>query len=322
MLIVQKFGGSSLVGPEAVRRSAAIIAGAVRRGAQVAAVVSAQGDATDGLLAAAAAYSPHPAPRELDMLLATGEQASAALTAMALGAMGIGAVSLTGWQAGFETDCVFGAARIRGLDPARVRLELDAGRVAVVAGFQGVTHLGDVTTLGRGGSDTTAAALSAALQADRCEIYTDVEGVYTADPRLVPEARKLERVDTEEMLRLARMGARVLHERSVALTARYRVPLEVRSSLTGAPGTQILPLPLPEDEGRLCAVTCSGDMVTLVGTNLRALPGSPGQRAAAALEEAGIGVEAYLETDGYLTVRVAPGAAPEAVRCLHRLFFE
>ena len=321
MLIVQKFGGSSLAGPEAVRRAAGIIAETVRAGAQVAAVLSAQGDATDELLASAAAYSPHPSPRELDMLLATGEQASAALMAMALGERGISAVSLTGWQAGLETDSVFGAAKIRSVDPLRLCTELDAGRVALIAGFQGVTRLGDITTLGRGGSDTTAVALAAALRAERCEIYTDVEGVYTADPRLVPAARKLDKVDTQEMLRLARMGAQVLHDRSVELAARYAVPLEVRSSLVRAPGTRIEPLP-PEDGGRLTAVTHSGDMAALVGTALRSLPFSPGKEAAAALEAAGVAVEAYLETDSCLTLRVAPGAAEDAVRCLHRRFFE
>ena len=322
MLIVQKFGGSSLAGPAAVRRSAGIIAAAVRDGAQVAAVLSAQGDATDELLAAAELYSPHPSPRELDMLLTTGEQASAALMAMALQEMGLEAVSLTGWQAGVETDGVFGAARIRSIDPSRLRGELSAGRVALVAGVQGVTRLGDVTTLGRGGSDTTAAALAAALRADRCEIYTDVEGVYSADPRLVDTARKLDRVDVDEMLVLARMGAKVLHERSVDLAKRYRVPLEVRSSLRPVPGTVIEPLPRPAAEGRLTAVTHSGALVTLVGANLRRLPFSPGETAAAALKDEGIEVQAYLETDRRLSVQVPPDRSADALRCLHRAFLE
>ena len=322
MLIVQKFGGSSLAGPEAVRRSASIIAEAVRTGAQVCAVLSAQGDTTDTLTEEAALYSPHPAPRELDMLLSTGEQASAALMAMALQEQGIEAVSLTGWQAGVETNGVFGAARIRHIDTERLRRELAVGRTALVAGFQGVTSLGDVTTLGRGGSDTTAVALAAALRADLCEIYTDVEGVFTADPRLVPSARKLERVDVMEMLRLSRMGAKVLHERSVDLAVRYRVPIIVRSSLSRAEGTIVEPLPLPETKGRLTAVTHAGNLVTLVGTNLRALPFAPGKRAEAALREAHAVPEAWLETDGYLSVQVESGRAENTVRLLHRVFFE
>jgi len=322
MLIVQKFGGSSLAGPEAVRRSASIIAEAVHSGAQVAAVLSAQGDATDELVSTAALYSSHPAPRELDMLLATGEQASVALMAMALQEMGVEAVSLTGWQAGLETDGVFGAARIRRIDPIRLRAELSAGRAALIAGFQGVTRLGDITTLGRGGSDTTAVAVAAALRADRCEIYTDVEGVYTADPRLVPAARKLPGIDIEEMLRLARMGAKVLHERSVELARRYRVPLEVRSSFSRAAGTAVQPLPLPENQGRLTAVTHSGNLVTLVGSNLRCLPEPPGEKAAAALSGEGIGLDAYLETDGYLAVQVDPARVTDALRCMHRTFLE
>ena len=322
MLIVQKFGGTSLAGPEAVRRSASVIAGAVRSGAQTVAVLSAQGDATDELLAGAAQYSRRPSPRELDMLLSTGEQASAARMAMALQEMGIEAVSLTGWQAGLETDGVFGAARIRRVDPTRVLGELAAGRAVLVAGFQGVTARGDVTTLGRGGSDTTAVALAAALRADLCEIYTDVEGVYTADPRLVPAARKLPEIDTEEMLRLSRMGAKVLHERSVELAARYHVPVTVRSSLARAEGTAVRPLPLPTGEGRLTAVTHSGGLVTAVGTNLRSLPFSPGDTAFAALAEAGLAPEAYLETDGYLSLQVGAERSEEALRVLHRTFFE
>ena len=321
MLIVQKFGGSSLAGPEAVRRSASIIAEAVRSGAQVVAVVSAQGDATDELLADAALYAAHGAPRELDALLATGEQVSAALMALALREKGVEAVSLTGWQAGMETDGVFGSARIRRVVPARVRDELAAGRAVIVAGFQGVTERGDVTTLGRGGSDTTAVALAAALRAERCEIYTDVEGVYTADPRLVPEARKLSAVDTGEMLRLSRMGAKVLHERSVWLAERYHVPLCVRSSLVRAEGTTVAPLPPEEGRGRLTAVTSAGALVTLVGSELRQLPFSVAERAMEALHAADLTPEAYLETDGYLSVQVPRERVDEAVRCLHRAFF-
>lgn len=256
------------------------------------------------------------------MLLATGEQASVALMAMALGELGVPAVSLTGWQAGMETDSAFGSARIRRVDPVRVRRELELGRVALVAGFQGVTRSGEITTLGRGGSDTTAVALAAALRADACRIYTDVEGVYTADPRLVSAARKLQRVDVGEMQRLAAMGAQVLHPRSVRLAERYRVPLEVLSSLTDAPGTLVESVPLPEGRGRLTAVTAQGSLVTVVGTALRELPSSPARRAAEALESAGIPAEGWLETDGYLSVMVPPERVPETLLCLHKEFFE
>ena len=322
MLIVQKFGGSSLAGPEAVGRSAAIIAGAVRRGHRVAAVLSAQGDATDDLLAAAAEYSPDPPPRELDMLLSTGEQASAALMAMALWSLGIPAVSLTGGQAGLETDGRFGRARLLRMDTGRVERELAGGKVPLIAGFQGVTSAGDVTTLGRGGSDTTAAAVAAALGADLCRIYTDVEGVYTADPRLVPAAVKLDTVDTDEMLRLAALGAKVLHPRSVAMAKRFRVPLEVLSSMTDAPGTRVLPLPTAEGTGRLTALASDGRLVNLVGTGLGELPFSPARRAAEAMERAGIGFSACVETDGFLSARPEEGRAADALRCLHRAFFE
>ena len=322
MLIVVKFGGSSLAGPDAVRRSAEIIARTVRRGAMVAAVLSAQGDATDELLSAAGLYSPNPSPRELDMLLSTGEQASVALMAMALGEMGVAATSLTGWQAGMETDAVFGEARIRRVDPVRVRRELELGRTALVAGFQGVTRSGEITTLGRGGSDTTAVALAAALGADECRIYTDVEGIYTADPRLVSAARKLERIDVEEMRRLASMGAQVLHDRSVELAERFAVPLEVRSSLTDAPGTRVERIPVPEGEGQLTAVAAGGTLVTLVGTGLRSLPFPPARRAAEALERGGIPAEGWLETDGYLSVKLPPERVREGLACLHREFFE
>ena len=322
MLIVQKYGGTSLAGPEEVRRAALRIAAAAARGHRVAAVLSAQGDATDALLSDAARYSPSPPPRELDMLLATGEQASAALMAMTLAELGVEAVSLTGWQAGLETDAVFGGAHIRRVDAARLRRELEEGRVALIAGFQGVTRRGDVTTLGRGGSDTTAVAVAAALRADRCMIYTDVEGVCTADPRLVPGAKKLPAVDTDEMLRLAAAGAKVLHERSVALARRYRVPLEVLSSRKNVPGTEIRPLPLPEGTGLLTGLAVDGPLVTLVGTGLRELPFDPGQRAALALEREGLAPAAYLQTDGVLSLKTTGEEAPEVLRCLHREFFE
>ena len=322
MLIVQKFGGTSLAGPEAVGRSARIIAGAVHRGARVAAVLSAQGSATDELIAAAGQYSPDPPPREMDMLLSTGEQASVALMAMTLARLGVEAVSLTGGQAGLETDGCFGEAALRRMDASRVERELSAGKTVLIAGFQGVGPDGDITTLGRGGSDTTAAAVAAALGADVCRIYTDVDGVYTADPRSVEAAVKLDAVDIDEMLRLSAAGARVLHVRSVALAKRFRVPMEVLSSMEDVPGTRILPLPLPEDEGRITALTSDGTRVSLVGTHLNALPFSPKERTAEALSRAGVGVTEFVQTDGILSVRPETGRAGEALRCLHGEFFE
>ena len=325
MLFVEKFGGSSLAGVERVRCAARLIADTVRAGHSVAAVLSAQGKTTDALLSTAAHYSRSPSKRELDMLLATGEQASVALMAMTLEEMGLPAVSLTGWQAGVGTDETYGDAHIRRLSMERVRRELDEGKVVLIAGFQGVSPGNDITTLGRGGSDTSAVALAvaaaAALRADECRIYTDVEGVFTADPRLIPEARRLSAVDSEEMLRLASLGSQVLHERSAALARRFAVPLTVLSSLVPAPGTVIRPLPLPEDEGRLTAVTRSGALVSLVGTHLHTFASLP-ERAAAALREAGLSPDAVLLTDGRLTVHVPEAQSLETLRCLHAAFLE
>lgn len=297
MLFVEKFGGSSLAGVERVRCAARLIADTVRAGHSVAAVLSAQGKTTDALLSTAAHYSRSPSKRELDMLLATGEQASVG------------------------TDETYGDAHIRRLSMERVRRELDEGKVVLIAGFQGVSPGNDITTLGRGGSDTTAVAAAAALRADECRIYTDVEGVFTADPRLIPEARRLSAVDSEEMLRLASLGSQVLHERSVALALRFAVPLTVLSSLVPAPGTVIRPLPLPEDEGRLTAVTRSGALVSLVGTHLHTFASLP-ERAATALREAGLSPDAVLLTDGRLTVHVPEAQSLETLRCLHAAFLE
>ena len=323
MLFVEKFGGSSLAGVERVRCAARLIADTVRAGHSVAAVLSAQGKTTDALLSTAAHYSRSPSKRELDMLLATGEQASVALMAMTLEEMGLPAVSLTGWQAGVGTDETYGDAHIRRLSMERVRRELDEGKVVLIAGFQGVSPGNDITTLGRGGSDTTAVAAAAALRADECRIYTDVEGVFTADPRLIPEARRLSAVDSEEMLRLASLGSQVLHERSAALALRFAVPGETpqpRIVALEQPGDPI-DLHLPEDEGRLTAVTRSGALVSLVGTHLHTFASLP-ERAAAALREAGLSPDAVLLTDGRLTVHVPEAQSLETLRCLHAAFLE
>lgn len=236
-LVVMKFGGSSVANRERIQNVARIIVGCSREGNRVVAVVSAQGDTTDDLIAKAGEITNHASKREMDMLLATGEQASAALMSMAINELGASAIALTGRQAGFFTSSVHGSARIKKMDTERVLSELDNNKIVVVAGFQGVDGSDDITTLGRGGSDTSAVALAAALHADRCKIYTDVDGVYTADPRKIKNARKLDEISFDEMLEMARLGAQVLLSRSVELAKKYHVEVEVLSSITGNPGT-------------------------------------------------------------------------------------
>src|SRR4051812_7124261 len=239
-LVVQKYGGSSVADAEKIKRVAERIVEARRQGNDVVVVVSAMGDATDELLDLAEQVSPLPPGRELDMLLTAGERISMALLAMAIANLGMVARSFTGSQAGVITNSVHGKARIIDVTPGRIRGALDDGAIAIVAGFQGVSQdTKDITTLGRGGSDTTAVALAAALDAEVCEIYTDVDGVYTADPRLVPTARKLDRVSYEEMLELAASGAKVLMLRCVEYARRYGVPVHVRSSFSANPGTWV-----------------------------------------------------------------------------------
>lgn len=239
MLIVQKFGGSSVADPARIARVAGRVKKVVLDGNQVVVVVSAMSNTTDELLALAQEVGRDPSPREVDMLLTTGEQVSCALLSMALAALDCPAVSLTGGQAGIRTDGMHGKGKIVGVDTKRLVSELQQGRTVVVAGFQGLDPGGEIVTLGRGGSDTTAVALAVALGAGVCEIYTDVDGVYTADPRLVAEARKLDVVSHDEMLELASLGAVVLHPRAVELAKLYGVPLVVRSSFHDGPGTLI-----------------------------------------------------------------------------------
>ena len=238
-LIVQKFGGSSVRDAQRIRNVADIIAETYRAGNSVIAVLSAQGDTTDELIEKAREISDNPSKREMDMLLSTGEQISIALCAMALEKLGVPAVSLAAWQVGIQTDRTYSNARIKRIDRERIQSELDRKKVVLVAGFQGVNRYGDVTTLGRGGSDTSAVALAAAFNAELCQIYTDVDGVYTTDPRLVPQARKLPEITYNEMLELASQGAQVLHNRSVELAKKYNVNLEVLSSLERKPGTKV-----------------------------------------------------------------------------------
>ena len=238
-LIVQKFGGSSVRDADRIRNVAGIIADTYRAGNQVIVILSAQGDTTDDLIEKAKEINPRASKREMDMLLSTGEQISISLCAMALEAMGLPVISLIGWQIGIRTSSTYGDARIKKIDHERIQRELDKNKIVLVAGFQGVNRYGDVTTLGRGGSDTSAVALAAAFHADLCQIYTDVDGVYTTDPRICPNAKKLQEITYDEMLELASQGAQVLHNRSVELAKKYHVNMEVVSSLERKPGTKI-----------------------------------------------------------------------------------
>lgn len=239
MLIVQKFGGSSIADAEKLTRVAGIIADAYCDNNDMVVVLSAQGDTTDDLLAKAAEINPNPSKRELDVLLSTGEQAAVALMSMALEKLGLPVVSLTGWQVQVSTNFHYGSARIRSVSADRIRQELDKRRIVIVTGFQGVNGTGDITTLGRGGSDTSAVAIAATLHADKCQIFTDVDGIYTADPRRVQGARRLEEITYDEMMELASLGAQVLHNRSVEMAKRYGVDLEVLSSYERKPGTKV-----------------------------------------------------------------------------------
>ena len=237
MLIVKKFGGSSVANKERIFNVARRCVEEYQKGNQVVVVLSAMGDTTDDLLDLAATISDKPSKRELDMLMSTGEQVSVSLCAMAIQELGVPAVSLNAFQVRMRTSRVYGNARLKKIDTNRIRSELENNKIVLVTGFQGVNRYDDVTTLGRGGSDTTAVALAAALHADACEIYTDVDGVYTCDPRIVPEARKLDELTYDDMLDLATLGAQVLHNRSVGMAKKYGVELVVRSSLSDAPGT-------------------------------------------------------------------------------------
>ena len=238
-LIVQKFGGSSVANAERVLNVASRVTDAYKEGNSVVVVVSAQGDTTDDLIEKAQEINPNASKREMDMLLSSGEQISIALLAMAIQKLGFPVISLTGWQAGFVTDSRSGDARIKKIQTERIHAELDRRNIVVVAGFQGLDRFDNITTLGRGGSDTSAVALAAALKADKCEIYTDVDGVYTADPRIVPDAKKLKEITYDEMLELASLGANVLHNRSVEMAKKYNVKLEVKSSFERIEGTVV-----------------------------------------------------------------------------------
>ncbi len=319
-MIVQKFGGSSVADRDRVFNVARIVAATRKAGNDVVVVVSAQGDTTDDLIAKAAEITSEPSRREMDMLLASGEQISIALLAMALSVLGVQAVSLTGWQAGFITDRAYSKARIRRLDTERVESELARNRVVVVAGFQGMNRLEDITTLGRGGSDTSAVALAAALHADRCQIYTDVEGVYTADPRKVPAARKLEQITFDEMLELASLGAQVLNNRSVELAKKYGVELEVLSSLNPVPGTIVKEV-ADDMEGMLIKGVAKDTDVAVI--SIMEVPDVPGMsfKVFGALASRNINVDIILQSTGRggnkdLIFTVPLGEAENAVEVL------
>jgi aspartate kinase len=304
-LVVQKFGGSSLAEAARIRHVAGRIAQARATGAQLVVVVSAMGDTTDELLSLAAAVTNDPDPRELDMLLATGEHQSATLVSMALHAIGVPAISLTGAQAGITTDASHGRARIANVEPRRVRTELDRGNVVIVAGFQGQRvgsdedgQPGETTTLGRGGSDTTAVALAAALRADRCQIFTDVRGIYTADPRMVGEARQLSVIGYEEMLELAQQGAQVMQVRAVELGWINKVEIEVLSSFEDAPGTLIREDPLVEQRNKVRGLAHDRNVAKVT---LLAVPDRPGiaRSVFAPLADAGINVDMIVQNVGH-----------------------
>jgi len=271
-LIVQKFGGSSLADTEGMQRVAWIIAEAYSEGNNVVAVLSAQADTTDDLIEKAMELNSSPSMREMDVLLSTGEQASVALMAIALEKLGLPVVSLTGWQMGMNTDSDYGSARIKSISAERLKAELDRRRIVLVAGFQGVNKFDDITTLGRGGSDTTAVALAVALNADICRIYTDVEGIYTCDPRKVPGARKLEEITYDEMIELATLGAQVLHNRSVEMAKRYGVKMEVLSSLERKPGT-IVRGTTKMEHMKISGVAKDSDVARIALVGLRDEPG-------------------------------------------------
>ncbi|MBO6039864.1 MAG: aspartate kinase [Oscillospiraceae bacterium] len=315
MLLIQKFGGSSLADRERLRRAAEIALAARREGQRLVVVVSAAGDDTDELIDLAHAIDPAPPLREMDALLSTGEQRSAALMAIQLGRLGAPARSFAGWQAGIHTDERHGGARIRHIAPRRLEAALDAGLIAVTAGFQGVTTEGDLSTLGRGGSDTTAVALAAAMGADRCEIYTDVDGVFTADPRLIPEARRLERIDSRDMLALALGGSQVLHPESVRLAMDNDVDVRLLSSFRPGPGTAVRRLKNTERPS-LAGVTRDRERstVTLAG---RAAGFSLLPMLTARLGERSIPVLQSEESENALTLCVPPEKLDEALRLLH-----
>lgn len=321
-LIVQKFGGSSVADAARVMNVARIVTETYKAGNDVVVVVSAQGDTTDDLIDKAKEINTNPAKREMDQLLAAGEQISISLLAMAIEKLGFPVISLLGWQAGFNTNSVYGAARIKNIKTNRLNAEISKHNIVVVAGFQGINRYDDLTTLGRGGSDTSAVAIAAALHADKCQIFTDVEGVYTADPRKVKNAKKLNEITYDEMLELATLGAQVLNNRSVEMAKKYSVELEVISSLNPVPGT-IVKEKVKMEKMLIRGVTKDTDvaLISVVG-----LDDNPGVafKVFAKLAHKNINVDIILQSVGRngtkdLTFTVSKDNGPLAVSLLEEL---
>lgn len=322
-LIVQKFGGSSVANAERVMNVANIVTETYRAGNDVVVVVSAQGDTTDDLIEKAKEINPSASKRELDMLLTAGEQISIALLAMAIEKLGYPVVSLLGWQAGFNTSSAYGIARIKSIKTDRMRAEIDRHNIVVVAGFQGINKYDDLTTLGRGGSDTSAVAIAAAMHADRCQIFTDVEGVFTADPRKVPNAKKLQEITYDEMLELATLGAQVLNNRSVEMAKKYNVEIEVLSSLKRVPGTIVKEVAKME-KMLVRGVTKDTDVARI---SVKSIPNNPGVafKLFAKLAQKKINVDIILQSIGRddtkdITFTVSKENADEAVKAVHDTF--
>ncbi|MBQ7043187.1 MAG: aspartate kinase [Clostridia bacterium] len=323
-LIVQKFGGSSVANAERVMNVAKIVTDTYKQGNDVVVVVSAQGDTTDDLIAKAKEINPGAPKREMDMLMAAGEQISIALLAMAIEKLGYNAISLLGWQAGFSTDSVYSAARIKKVDTKRLKTELGNKKIVIVAGFQGLNKYDDVTTLGRGGSDTSAVAIAAALHADKCQIFTDVDGVYTADPRKVKNAKRLPEITYDEMLELATLGAQVLNNRSVEMAKKYNVQLEVISSLNPIPGTMVKETAKME-KMLVRGVTKDADASRISITGLNDVPGVA-FKIFASLAAKNINVDIILQSVGRdgtkdIAFTVSEAHADDAVMAINSLPF-
>ncbi len=321
-LIVQKFGGSSVANAERVMNVARIVTDTYKEGNDVVVVVSAQGDTTDDLIEKAKEINPSASKREMDMLLASGEQISIALLAMAIEKLGYPVCSLLGWQAGFSTNSVYGSARIKKVSADRIKLEIGKKNIVIVAGFQGLNKYDDITTLGRGGSDTSAVAIAASMHADRCQIFTDVEGVYTADPRKIKGAQKLSEITYDEMLELATLGAQVLNNRSVEMAKKYNVTLEVLSSLVRAPGTIVKEVTTME-KMLVRGVTKDTDVarISIIG-----VPNVPGiaYKIFGKLAAKNINVDIILQSVGRgdtkdITFTVAKSHGDEAIEILNNL---
>lgn len=322
-LIVQKFGGSSVANAQRVMNVAQIITDTYKKGNSVVVVVSAQGDTTDDLIEKAMEINPKASKREMDMLLTSGEQISIALLAMAIESLGYPVVSLLGWQAGFETDSAYGSARIRKISPERLQSEIDQKKIVIVAGFQGLNKYDDLTTLGRGGSDTSAVAIAAALHADRCQIFTDVAGVYTADPRKVENTRKLTDITYDEMLEFATLGAQVLNNRSVEMAKKYNVELEVLSSLTREPGTIVREVATME-KMLIRGVTKDTDIARISVVGMKDIPGNA-FKMFSRLAQKGINIDVILQSVGRdgtkdISFTCAASHADEAVEILNDIF--